>query len=412
MPRRFTYFIGLRYLGAKKQGFISIISFISIAGIALGVTALIVVISVMNGFHEDIRNRIIGTNAHVIALPGNTREGIKDYNDIIKKIEEIEHVVAVAPYYMGQVMLKYSDKVDGILLWGVIPESISKVNKLSKNIIKGDIDSITKDLPNNEKGIIIGKELSLATGADIGDDVVIISPVFKKTPAGPMPKMMKMKIVGIFEAGMYDYDSTFTYVSLKTAQELFEKDDIITGIAIKTDKIENASYVASEIHRRFKNIWARDWMSMNKNLFAALKIEKIAMFIILVLIVLVAAFNIASTLIMIVMRKTKEIGVLKSIGANNRDIMNIFIIQGVATGIIGSVIGFIIGIGVCFYLKAFPISMPGGGSVYYIDKLAVSIKWQEVIIIPIVAVFISFLSTLYPAFQASRLDPVEAIRYE
>ncbi|MCX8093912.1 MAG: lipoprotein-releasing ABC transporter permease subunit [Candidatus Goldbacteria bacterium] len=412
MPRRFTYFIGLRYLGAKKQGFISIISFISIAGIALGVTALIVVISVMNGFHEDIRNRIIGTNAHVIALPGNTREGIKDYNDIIKKIEKIEHVVAAAPYYMGQVMLKYSDKVDGILLWGVIPESISKVNKLSKNIIKGDIDSIIKELPDNEKGIIIGKELSQTTGADIGDDVVIISPVFKKTPAGPMPKMMKMKIVGIFEAGMYDYDSTFTYVSLKTAQELFEKDDIITGIAIKTDRIENATYVASEIHRRFKNIWARDWMSMNKNLFAALKIEKIAMFIILVLIVLVAAFNIASTLIMVVMRKTKEIGVLKSIGANNRDIMNIFIIQGVTTGIIGSIIGFIIGIGICFYLQAFPISMPGGGSVYYIDKLAVAIKWQEVIIIPIVAVVISFLSTLYPAFQASRLDPVEAIRYE
>ncbi len=412
MPRSFTYFIGLRYLGAKKQGFISIISFISIAGIALGVTALIVVISVMNGFHEDIRNRIIGTNAHVIALPGNTKEGIKDYQDIIKKIEKIDHVVAAAPYYMGQVMLKYSDKVDGILLWGVIPESISKVNKLSKNIIKGDISSITKDLPGDEKGIIIGKELSQSTGADIGDDVVIISPVFKKTPAGPMPKMIKMKIVGVFEAGMYDYDSTFTYVSLKTAQELFEKEDIVSGIAIKTDKIENATYVASEIHRKFKNIWARDWMSMNKNLFAALKIEKIAMFIILVLIVLVAAFNIASTLIMVVMRKTKEIGILKSIGANSRDIMNIFIIQGVATGIIGAVIGFIIGICICLYLKAFPISMPGGGSVYYIDKLAVAIKWTEVMVIPLVAVVISFLSTLYPAFHASRLDPVEAIRYE
>lgn len=412
MPRSFTYFIGLRYLGAKKQGFISIISFISIAGIALGVTALIVVISVMNGFHEDIRNRIIGTNAHVIALPGNAREGIKNYMDIIKKIEKIDHVIAVAPYYMGQVMLKFSDKVDGILLWGVIPESISKVNKLSKNIIKGDIESITKNLPDNEKGVIIGKELSRSTGADIGDDVFIISPVFKKTPAGPMPKMIKMKIVGIFEAGMYDYDNTFTYVSLNTAQELFEKDDVITGIAIKTDKIENATYVASEIQRKFKNIWARDWMSMNKNLFAALKIEKIAMFIILVLIVLVAAFNIASTLIMVVMRKTKEIGILKSIGANNRDIMNIFIIQGVATGIIGAIIGFIIGIAICLYLKAFPISMPGGGSVYYIDKLAVSIKWMEVIIIPVVAVIISFLSTLYPAFHASRLDPVEAIRYE
>lgn len=412
MPRKFTYFIGLRYLGAKKQGFISLINFISIAGIALGVTALIVVISVMNGFHEDIRNRIIGTNAHVIALPGNTKEGIKDYQEIIKKIEKIDHVVAVAPYFMGQVMLKYSDKVDGILLWGVIPESISNVNKLSNNIIKGDINLISRDLPGDEKGIIIGKELFQSIGADIGDEVIIISPIFKKTPAGPIPKMMKMKIVGIFEAGMYDYDNTFTYVSLKTAQELFEKDDVVTGLAIRTDKIENAAYVASEIHRKFRNLWARDWMSMNKNLFTALKIEKIAMFIILVLIVLVAAFNIASTLIMVVMRKTKEIGILKSIGANNRDIMNIFIIQGVATGIIGAIIGFIIGIGICMYLKAFPISMPGGGSVYYIDKLAVAIKWREVLIIPLVAVIISFLSTLYPAFHASKLDPVEAIRYE
>jgi|DewCreStandDraft_4_1066084.scaffolds.fasta_scaffold05069_4 lipoprotein-releasing system permease protein len=412
MPRGFTYFIGLRYLGAKKQGFISIISFISIAGIALGVIALIVVISVMNGFHEDIRNRIIGTNAHVIALPGDVKAGMKDYKNIAKEIEKIDHVIAVAPYFMGQVMLKFSDKVDGILLWGVEPESISKVNKLSKNIIRGDINSITKDLPENQKGIIIGKELSLSTGADLGDEVVVISPIFKKTPAGPMPKMIKMKIVGIFEAGMYDYDSTFTYVSLNTAQELFEKEDVVTGIAVKVDNIENASYVASEIHRKFKYIWARDWMSMNKNLFTALKIEKIAMFIILVLIVLVAAFNIASTLIMVVMRKTKEIGILKSIGANNRDIMNIFIIQGVATGVIGAIVGFIIGIGICLYLQAYPISMPGGGSVYYIDKLAVTIKWQEVIIIPIVAIFISFISTLYPAFHASKLDPVEAIRYE
>ncbi|MBP7792309.1 MAG: lipoprotein-releasing ABC transporter permease subunit [Candidatus Goldbacteria bacterium] len=412
MPKGFTYFIGLRYLGAKKQGFISVINFISIAGIALGVTALIVVISVMNGFHEDIQNRIIGTNAHVLAFPANTKEGIKNYQELVNKIEKIDHVTGAAPYFMGQVMLKFSDKIDGILLWGVIPESISKVNKLSKNIIKGDINSITKKLPGNEDGIIIGKELSQSSAIDIGDDVVIVSPVFKQTPSGPMPKMVKMKVVGIFNAGMYDYDSTFAYVSLNTAQELFEKGDIATGIAINADNIENAGYIATEIHRKFKNLWARDWMSMNKNLFDALKIEKIAMFIILVLIVLVAAFNIASTLIMVVMRKTKEIGILKSIGANNRDIMNIFIIQGVATGIIGSIIGFIIGVGICFYLKTFPISMPGGGSVYYIDKLAVAVKWQEVILIPVMAVIISFLSTLYPAFHASRLDPVEAIRYE
>ncbi|HRU39562.1 MAG TPA: FtsX-like permease family protein, partial [Candidatus Goldiibacteriota bacterium] len=190
------------------------------------------------------------------------------------------------------------------------------------------------------------------------------------------------------------------------------KDDVISGIAIKTDKIENAGLVATEIHRKYKDLWARDWMSMNRNLFSALKIEKLAMFVILVLIVLVAAFNIASTLIMVVMRKTKDIGILKSMGATNRDILNIFIIQGVATGTIGSVIGFAAGLGICWYLKAFPISMPGGGSVYYIDKLAVAVNWSEVWVIPVTAIVISFFAALYPAAHASKLDPVESIRYE
>jgi lipoprotein-releasing system permease protein len=412
MAKNFTYFIGLRYLNAKKQGFISIISFISFAGIALGVTALIVVISVMNGFHEDIRNRIIGTNAHVVAMPYDARAGMENYSGKLAEIEKMEHVKNAAPYFMGQVMLKYSDKVEGLVLWGVVPDSISKVNKLKDNMIKGDVDSIMKDLPGNEKGIIIGKELMNQLGIEMGDEVILISPVFQRTPSGLMPKMSKMKIVGVFEAGMYDYDSTFAYVSINTAQELFAKGDVITGIAIKTDKLENATIVATEIHRKFKDLWARDWMSMNRNLFAALRIEKLAMFIILVLIVLVAAFNIASTLIMVVMRKTKDIGILKSMGATNSDIMNIFVIQGVATGFIGAFIGFAVGLAICWYLKAYPVSMPGGGSVYYIDKLAVSVKWSEVILIPVFAVIISFFAALYPAAHASRLDPVEAIRYE
>jgi lipoprotein-releasing system permease protein len=412
MAKKFTYFIGLRYLNAKKQGFLSIISFISFAGIALGVLALIVVISVMNGFHEDLRNRIIGTNAHVIAMPFDAREGLSGYRSRLDYIEKMDHVKGAAPYFMGQVMLKYGEKVEGLMLWGVVPDSISKVNKLKENMKKGDVDSITKDLPGGERGIILGKQLMNMLGTDMGDDVIIISPVFMKTPSGLMPKMSKMKIVGIFEAGMYDYDSSFAYVSMGAAQDLFGKGDVISGIAVRTDTLENATSVATEIHRKFKDLYTRDWMSLNTNLFKALAYEKIAMFIILVLIVLVAAFNIASTLIMVVMRKTKDIGILKSMGATNSDIMNIFVIQGVATGFIGAFIGFVLGLVICWYLKAHPISMPGGGSVYYVDKLAVSVKWIEVTMIPVIAVIISFFAALYPAAHASKLDPVEAIRYE
>jgi len=239
-----------------------------------------------------------------------------------------------------------------------------------------------------------------------------VSPIFKQTPAGLIPKMSKMKIVGVFESGMYDYDSGFAYVALDTAQTLFDKGDVISGAAIKADKLENANYIATEIHRKFKTIWARDWMAMNKNLFKALQVEKIAMFIILALVVLVAAFNIASTLIMVVMRKTKDIGILKSMGANNDNIRNIFIVQGLFTGIIGTLIGMGIGIGICLILKQYPIGIPGGGSVYYIDKLPVAMVMKDLIFIPVASIVLSFISAIYPAMQAAKLDPVESIRYE
>ncbi len=409
--KSYNFFVGLRYLWAKKKGFISLISFLSVAGITLGVWALIVVISVMNGFHEDIRDKVIGTNAHVIAQ-SYTREGISDYAKMVEGISKIKGVEAVSPYFMGQVMMKRDEKVEGLVLWGIEPSTIGKVNKLDRQIKKGELSHLEKELAGGRRGIILGKELMNNSDLSVGDEIIVISPVFVQTPSGMVPKMEKMVIVGVFEAGMYDYDTTFAYVSMSTAQKLFGKNDVATGIAVRADKLENSAAIAAEIHRQYKTVWARDWMAMNKNLFEALKIEKIAMFIILLLIVMVAAFNIASTLIMIVMRKTKDIGILKSMGATNGDIMNIFIIQGVTTGIIGAVTGFVMGIATCWYLKAFPISMPGGGSVYYIDKLAVSVKMNEVIIIPVAAVIISFLATLYPSFHASRLDPVEAVRYE
>jgi len=411
MAKGFTVFIGLRYLRSRKEGFISIINFISVAGIALGVAAVIIVISVMTGFDMEFQNKIIGTNAHVIAS-SYFKDGISDYQDIVEKISRMDHVKSVTPYFLGQVILKSRDSVDGIMLWGIIPDSMTKVNDLGKNMIKGDIDFVNKELPGGERGIVIGKEIMTNLNVDMDDNVTLISPVFEQTPMGMIPKMSKLKVVGVFDAGFYEYNSSFAYVSIDTAQKLFNKGNVITGIAIKLDNVENSAMVAQEIHRKFKNLWARDWMAMQRNLFQALQIEKLTMFIIMTLIMLVATFNIAGTLIMVVMRKTKDIGILKSMGATSGDIMNVFITQGLATGVIGTFVGFVFGVGVCIFLKIHPIAMPGGGAVYYIDKMPIAMNLTDIAIICATSIILSFLSTIYPAWQASKLDPVEAIRYE
>ncbi len=407
MNLSYELFIGLRYLKAKrKQTFISLITMISMAGVAVGVWALIVVLSVMTGFEEDLRNKILGTNSHIVII--DRGEGaIKDYKNIISKIEKVEHVISATPFIYNQVMLTTESGVSGVVLRGIDPGEEGKVTDIKRNIKEGSLDKL-----NEKQGIIIGKELAKRLLAFSGNKITVVSPLGIIGPMGTIPKMKVVEVVGIFDSGMYEYDSTLAYISIKDAQQFFNMGDAVSGIEVRVNDI----YKARDIAEKIQSIlgfpyWARDWGQMNKNLFSALALERIAMFIILTLIVLVAAFNIVSTLIMIVMEKNKDIAILISMGATKKGIMKIFIINGLMIGIVGTIIGVAAGYFSCIILAKYQfIKLPS--DIYYINHLPVKMKLVNIIVIAISAIGISFLATIYPSYQAAKLDPAEALRYE
>ncbi len=407
MNLSYELFIGLRYLKAKrKQTFISLITMISMAGVAVGVWALIVVLSVMTGFEEDLRNKILGTNSHIVII--DRGEGaIKDYKNIIPKIEKVEHVISATPFIYNQVMLTTENGVSGVVLRGIDPSEEGKVTDIKKNIKDGSLEAL-----NEKQGIIIGKELAKRLLAFVGNKITVVSPLGILGPMGTIPKMKTFEVVGVFESGMYEYDSTLAYISINDAQQFFNMGNSVSGIEVRLDDI----YIARDISEKIQSMlgfpyWARDWGQMNRNLFSALALERIAMFIILTLIVLVAAFNIVSTLIMIVMEKNKDIAILMSMGATKKGIMKIFVINGLMIGIVGTIIGVATGYFSCIILAKYQfIKLPS--DIYYISHLPVKMKLFNIIVIAISAVGISFLATIYPSYQAARLDPAEALRYE
>ena len=417
----YELFIGLRYLKAKrKQTFISVITFISILGITVGVTALIIVLSVMTGFEENLREKILGINANVVVT--ELGAPMKEYKEVSSRVLQVPGVVGATPFTYNQAMLSASGGVIGAVIRGLDMETTGSVTVLPEKIKEGSMEGLRPRLGEGAEsaGIIIGRELARNIGVSVGDTVNVISPMGTMTPAGPVPRMAAFKVAGIFELGMYEYDSSMAFISIENAQAFFRMGDAVTGVEVKITDIYDAEKIADDIMMEIKGpYWTRTWMDMNRNLFSALKLEKVAMFIILALIIMVAALNIISTLIMVVMEKNKDIAILKSLGATSGSIMRIFMIEGIIIGLTGTLLGTLLGVVAALNLETivqfietvfqFKVLPP---SIYYIDKFPSKVEPVFVAVIALISIGISFLATLYPSWQASRFDPVEGLRYE
>ena len=405
----FHLFVALRYLKSKKRHKgISFQTAVSIGGVAVGVMALIVVLAVMSGFHEDLQKKILGVNAHIIVF--DHKGTLDNYEDVLRKLQDEREIVSASPFVLGQVMLSSGRRGQGVYIRGIDPVRESNTTDITVHIKEGSLHDLYggEGLP----GIIIGRELANRLGIFKGNAVQILTPAGEIGPLGMLPKVKSFKVVGIFEVGMFEYDSNLVLVGLKPAQEFFGINDEVTGIEVRIRDIYSAGDVRQRLQRHLGYLYhVRDWMQMNRNLFSALKLEKVAMFVILVLIILVASFNIVSTLMMNVIEKQREIAIMKAMGATNRGIMSLFMIQGFLIGLIGTLIGLTGGYLLSYVLNTYQIiKLPP--DIYYLSHLPVRIKIFDFVAVSLSAIFISFLSTLYPAWQAARLNPIEPLRYE
>lgn len=391
-------FISWRYLVTRrKEKFISLINIISVSGVAIGVMALIVVIAVMTGFDRDLRDKIVGNYSH-ITLTSLRGMSNAEYDSILKKITPNPHIIGASPHVQAQVLVKEGDKFFAVGLKGIEPDTEPRVSRINEYLASGSIDTLGED------GVIIGKELALYLGLGLNSTLTVYSPA---------TKAYNLKVAGIFNSGMYDYDLNLIFTHLKTAQAILGLDDSITSVAIKLDNLYLADKLKDEIASVLGfNYNLKTWTEANKNFFAALKLEKLTMFIILTLIILVASFNIISTLIVLAVEKTKDIGILKAIGMNRRQIKNIFTCEGLIIGLSGTFLGALGGIILCLLLKKYQfIKLPQ--DIYYIDRLPVAIElWPDIILIVLAAMVISLVSTVYPASRAGGFRPVDALRYE
>jgi len=408
----YEFFIARRYLASKKKsGSVSIFTFISIAGITIGVAALIFTLSMMNGFEKEVRGRIIGTMAHINVLPWN-EAGMINYQELIPQIETVSEVVAAAPFVYAKVAIASKSQSDGIVLRGIIPEQEEKVTKLREYLLNSqmNLERITPDsLPGIFLGSILADNLSLATG-----DSAILFSLDQKSLSGisATPRATKFKVTGLFETGMYEYDASLAYISIKEAQRLLNLGESVTGLEVKVKDFYHADKIAAKIEEKLGSDYvASDWMHMHKSLFSWISLEKYAMFLALSLIVAVAAFNIVSTLVMIVLEKRKEIGILKSMGSTNASISKIFMLEGLIIGVIGAVLGAGLGYLLCWIQKTFKVvSLPP--DIYFINSLPIDMRPFDFVLVCLAALVIAFAATLYPARKAVNLSPVEAIRYE
>jgi lipoprotein-releasing system permease protein len=411
MKTPYEIFVSLRYLKTKKRyGTVSLNTFISIAGVVIGVATSIITLSVMTGFQGYFRDKILSAIPHIVVME-YSGVGVKDEKSLQAKIARVPHVTATTPFTISQAMLTDRDRVQGVVVRGIDPVNEGRVTSLGKNMTEGslrDLEAPGRKLP----GIVIGEDLARKFGAAIGDTITMVNPIGEETAVGMVPKMRKFELVGIFDAGMYDYNVTFAYIALPDAQKFFDMPGRVSGIEARVDEIYNADKISDAIRGAVGYPYStRNWIEMNKNFFSALKLEKIGMSLILVVIIIVASFNIIGTLTMIVMEKSREIAILKSMGAPSKSIMRIFMFAGLVIGTVGTAIGGLIGYGVVVVItRTGAISLPK--DVYQVSHLPLSITELDILFICATAIGISFLATLYPSWQAAKQDPVEVLRYE
>jgi lipoprotein-releasing system permease protein len=407
----FETFVALRYLRAKrKKGFLSLSTFISTAGVSVGVMALIVVIGVMTGFDQDLKKKILSVNAHVIVMKQGA--SLTDEKKVAAQVQAVPGVLSAAPFIYTQVMLSAPGNISGGVIRGLDLAALRQGGPQGLEVQKGRFADLAEGGPGEPPRVAIGNEMARNLNLNLGDYLNIVSPLGTLTPMGRMPRMKPFRVSAIFHSGMYEFDSNLVYTSIPHLQEFLGMGNRVSGLEVELKDIYAAEQVGQAIQEKLgPGFLIRNWMQMNRSLFSALKLEKIAMFIILTLIVLVAAFGIASTLFMIVMEKTRDIAILKSMGATRQSIMRIFVMKGLIIGMGGTIIGLALGLILCGLLKRYEfIKLPR--DVYLISTLPVQIQGLDVAAIIGAALVISFLATLYPSWQAARLDPVEAIRYE
>jgi lipoprotein-releasing system permease protein len=414
---RYELFIGLRYLQARRrETFISLITVISVLGVMIGVMTLNVVMAVMTGFEETLRDRLLGINAHIAIV--RSGEPLRDYENLLQRVSKEDGVVAATPTIYGQVMLTAGSRVSGVIVRGIDPDRVNQVVNVQAYLRQGTLNGLKTQHPLQVEdrtvllpGIILGERLANQLGIFPGSAVQVVSPLGSPTAIGMIPKMRRFFVAGILKTGMSEIDSTLVFMGLAEAQRFFELGDAVTNIELRIKDVDQSRQVAEQIQRRLGfPYFAEDWTRLWPNLFSALKLEKTVYFLVLLLMVLIGAFNIVSTLVMVVMEKKKDIAILRSMGATQQSIRQIFLLKGCIIGILGTILGDILGLLVCLLISQYQFDLPDG--VFLIKTVPVRMYPINFIIVTLASFTVCLVASIYPAFHAAKLDPVEIIRYE